>query len=179
MAVLDKYMRYSRTDLLQLRDHHLEIDENLEFSEEDLKQFPRIRKLSEVRAEISGEYNAQQQRLYVNIHVSGIMTCPCDITFEDVDIPFDSVADEIISFDKADADDISILKPENGYADLLSTVFRQILVEVPIKVRKPGIIDYPKGDGWEVVSEDTYQKEKSNKIDPRLAVLKDYKPQDE
>ena len=89
------------------------------------------------------------------------------------------VADEIISFDKADADDVDILKAENGYVDLLSIIFRQILVEVPIKVRKPGNIDYPKGDGWEVVSEDTYQQEKSNKIDPRLAVLKDYKPQDE
>lgn len=52
-------------------------------------------------------------------------------------------------------------------------------MDIPLKVVKPGVIDYPKGDGWEVISEETYQKEKKRNIDPRLSILKDYKPQDE
>ena len=178
MAVQGK-MRYSRIDLLQLPNHRLEFDEDIEFDPETYKQFPRIRKLSNVRASGQGEYNTDEQRLYLKLRVSGVMTCPCDITLEDVEVPFDSEADEIISYAREDADSIEILKPENGYVELLPLIFRQILIEVPIKVRKPGAIEYPKGDGWEVISEETYLREKANRTDPRLAALKDYKPQDE
>lgn len=179
MAVQEKSMKYSRKDLLQLANHHLSFDEKIEFDDETYRQFPRIRKLRDVRAVGDGEYDADSQRLYLNLHVTGIMTCPCDITFEDVDIPFDSEADEIISFNKADEDNIEIIKAEGEYIEMLTIIFRQILLEVPIKVKKEGIIEYPHGDGWEVITEEEYQKQKENRIDPRLAVLKDYVPQDE
>lgn len=172
-------MKYSRKDLLQLPDRHLEFAEDIEFSEETYKQFPRIRKLRDIHAEGTGEYAADEQRLYLQIHVTGTMTCPCDITNEDVDIPIDSTADEIISFSKSDQDNIEVLKPDGEMIEILPIVFRQILLEVPIKVRKPGLIDYPEGEGWKVISEDEYQKEKEGRIDPRLAALKDYIPQDE
>ena len=172
-------MRYSRKDLLQLPDQHLSFNEKIEFDPETYKQFPRIRKLEKVVASGEGDYDQQQQRLYINIHVTGVMTCPCDITFEDVEIPFDSESDEIISFAKEDQDNIEILSAENGYIEMLSIIFRQILAEIPIKVRKPGKIEYTKGEGWEVIDEATYQRQKENSIDPRLAALKNYKPQDE
>ncbi len=172
-------MKYSRKDLLQLANYHLSFDENIEFEDEIYKQFPRIRKLRNVRAIGNGEYDVQAQRLYLYLHVTGIMTCPCDITFEDVDIPFDSEADEIISFNKEDEENIEILKPDGEYIEMLPIIFRQILLEVPIKVKKPGLIEYPKGDGWEVITEEEYQQQKENRIDPRLAALKDYVPQDE
>ncbi len=172
-------MRYSRKDLLQLPDQHLSFNEKIEFDPETYKQFPRIRKLENVVASGEGDYDQQQQRLYINIHVTGVMTCPCDITFEDVEIPFDSESDEIISFAKEDQDNIEILSAENGYIEMLSIIFRQILAEIPIKVKKPGKIEYPKGEGWEVIDEATYQRQKENSIDPRLAALKNYKPQDE
>ena len=172
-------MKYSRKDLLQLPDRILHFDEKIVFDDETYKQFPRIRKLENVRAVGEGRYEADEQRLYLHLDVSGVLTCPCDITFEDVIIPFDSDADEIISFDKKDEDNIEILSVEGEYMELLPIIFRQILLEVPIKVRKEGKIDYPEGDGWRVMDEETYQREKEGRIDPRLAILKDYKPQDE
>ena len=46
-----------------------------------------------------------------------------------------------------------------------------------MKVTKaPGLLEYP----YTIeVTEEEYQKQKENRIDPRLAVLKDYVPQDE
>ena len=35
------------------------------------------------------------------------------------------------------------------------------------------LTEYPKGDGWLVMSEEDYLEEKSREIDPRLAKLKD------
>ena len=46
MAVQEKSMKYSRKDLLQLANHHLNFDEEIEFDDETYKQFPRIRKLT-------------------------------------------------------------------------------------------------------------------------------------
>ena len=172
-------MDYSRKELLQLPNHHLSFDEFITFDEETLKQFPRIRRLSEVRATGEGDYDAESQHLYLTLRVQGVMVCPCDITFEDVEIPFDSEAEETISFNRSEFDDVEIIPAEKDHVELLPIIFRQILLEVPIKVRKPGLIDYPKGDGWAVMDEATYEAEKANRIDPRLAALKNYKPQDE
>ena len=172
-------MKYSRKDLLQLPDRHLSFDEFIEFDEDTYKKFPRIRKLRNVEAKGEGDYDAATQRLYLNLHVTGTMTCPCDITGEDVDLDFDSEADEIISYNKKDFENIEILQAEGEYIELLPIIFRQILVEVPITVVKPGKIEYPKGEGWAVMDEATYQKNKAGKVNPALAALKDYIPQDE
>ena len=51
-------------------------------------------------------------------------------------------------------------------------------MEVPLKVVKEGIKEYPKGDGWEVVKEEDYTKSKKDDIDPRLAKLKEFKLED-
>ena len=83
------------------------------------------------------------------------------------------------AFNKKDFENIEILQAEGEYIELLPIIFRQILVEVPITVVKPGVIDYPKGDGWEVMDEATYQKNKAGKVNPALAALKDYVPQDD
>lgn len=47
-------------------------------------------------------------------------------------------------------------------------------MEVPHKVVKEGV-EYPKGKGWEVVTEDDFNASKKNAIDPRLAKLKEFK----
>ena len=52
------------------------------------------------------------------------------------------------------------------------------MMEVPLKIVKEGLTQYPKGDGWEVVKEEDYIKEKSKEIDPRLAKLKEFKLED-
>ena len=62
--------------------------------------------------------------------------------------------------------------------ELLPVIFQLILMEVPLKVVKEGIKEYPKGDGWEVVKEEDYTKSKKDDIDPRLAKLKEFKLED-
>ncbi len=171
-------MKYSRSDLLQLKDNHLSIDEDLIFSDDISKQFPRIRRINQIHVNADGRYSPEQQRLYVHFDIKGSVIVGCDITGEDVEVPVDTEDDVIYSFDKKE-EDIDIVKAEGEYVRLLPTIFQLILLEVPIKVVKPGEIDYPKGDGWEVISEADYQQMKEKTVDPRLAKLKEYKPQDE
>lgn len=170
-------MRYNRTDLLQLPDNHLLFDETITFEPDTYKKFPRIRKLRDIRTVGDGKYDPETQRLYLNLRVTGYVTVPCDITSEDVEIYIESEADEIFSFVKEE--DVEIIPSNGEYIEVLPLVFQMIMMEIPIKVVKEGKIEYPKGDGWKVMDEKTYEFEKQNRIDPRLAILKDYKPQDE
>jgi uncharacterized protein len=172
-------MKYSQRDLLQLPGHHLHFDAPVAFSPELFRDTPRLTRLDDVRAEGDGEYDSQMQRLELHLHVTGRMTCPSDVTGKAVTFPFDSEADETISFNTQDAGDYEILSVEGSELDLVPVIFRQILLEIPIKIKEEGPIDYPKGDGWEVMDEATYEKQRASRIDPRLAALKDYKPQDE
>jgi uncharacterized protein len=171
-------MKYSKTDLLQLKDYHLVIDEDIIFTDEISKQFPRIRKINDMNVKADGIYNPGSQQLAVHLELRGSVIVGCDITFEDVVVPIETEADEIFTFDKKE-EDINILKADGEIIELLPTVLQLILIEIPIKVVKSGKIDYPKGDGWEVISEDTYLKQKKKRVDPRLAKLKEYIPQDE
>ncbi len=171
-------MRYSRKDLLQLKDYHLVFDEEITCDEDISKAFPRIRKVNEISVKGDGTYDPSTQRLYVHFILDGSVTVGCDITSEDVVVPIQTEADEIYTFDKNEQD-IDIVHSQGEYIELLPTIFQLIMMEVPIKVVKEGNIDYPKGDGWEVISEKTFQQERNKTVDPRLSILKDYKPQDE
>jgi len=171
-------MRYSRSDLLQLKGGHLSLDEDLTFADDISEQFPRIRRLNQINVKVEGDYISEEQRLKANIRVKGSVIVGCDVTSEDVVVPIDTEEDVVFSFNKQE-DDITIVPANGQYIELLPTIFRTILLDIPTKVVKPGKIDYPKGDGWEVVREEDYEQQKKNQADPRLAILKEYIPQDE
>ncbi|HQB33054.1 MAG TPA: hypothetical protein PLI19_06945, partial [Erysipelotrichaceae bacterium] len=64
-------MRYSRTDLLQLKDYHLVIDENISFTEKIAKQFSRIRKINEMNVTADGTYDPVSEQLLIHLEVKG------------------------------------------------------------------------------------------------------------
>ena len=60
-------MKYSRTDLLQLKDYHLVIDEDITFTDEISKQFPRIRKINDMNVKVDGIFDPGSQQLAVHL----------------------------------------------------------------------------------------------------------------
>lgn len=105
------------------------------------------------------------------------MVVPCAITDEDVLVEFKTEDDPVFSFGKTD--DEEAIEVKGDTVELMPVVYPLIMMEIPLKVVKPGLKDYPKGDGWEVLTEEEYLREKQSQIDPRLAKLRDYKPKDE
>ena len=82
---------------------------------------------------------------------------------------------EAFAFTKCDDD---VHEAKGDVIELLPVIFQLILMEVPLKIVKEGAV-YPKGNGWEVMREETWQREKSSEIDPRLAKLKEFKVTDD
>ncbi len=170
-------MKWSKTEILRSADKALVLDEEIAFSPATFDGNDRLRKLEKVHVTASGLWDGNQNVLRVHLEVSGVMVVPCAITDEDVLVEFKTEDDPVFSFGKTD--DEEAIEVKGDTVELMPVVYPLIMMEIPLKVVKPGLKDYPKGDGWEVLTEEEYLREKQSQIDPRLAKLRDYKPKDE
>ena len=128
-----------------------------------------LRRLENVEAELTFYYDTLDQ-LNVRMDIEGDMVCPCAITLEDVYVPFELHEQTRLSF-KED-EDVYYVAQDLDVEDLLLTY---ILPETPIKVVKEGKIEYPRGDGWRVMTEEDFEQTRKSEIDPRWQKLKDIK----
>ena len=168
-------MRWSKIDLIRLPNGYLNFEEEFSFDKSTFEKNSRIKELPNVKVIGSGHYDDTAQRLYIDLDISGEMVVPCDITFEDVTLPFQTTSSEIFSFYKDE--DIDVHETKKDIVELYPAIFQLIVMEIPYKVVKPGA-KYPKGKGWEVVSEEELIESKKDRIDPRLAKLKEFKIED-
>ncbi|MCR4855660.1 MAG: DUF177 domain-containing protein [Erysipelotrichaceae bacterium] len=128
-----------------------------------------LRRLEDVRGQIIFYYDASD-KLHIDYSVEGKMICPCAISLEDVEVPFEVHEDELVVHKQSE--DGFFLNENTELEDLVLYI---ILPEVPIKVVKKEKIEYSRGDGWVFVSEEDYEASKKDQIDPRLQKLKEYR----
>ena len=147
-------MIITRRELFNLKGHKI-VDYHLDNELFDDNIY--LRELKNVDARIDISYNPLDE-LTAHLEISGDMICPCAITLEDVEVPFNISEDTV-----------------ENQQDIKDLILAFILPEVPIKVVKNAKIEYPRGDGWRVMTEETYRRLKDEEIDPRLAKLKEYK----
>lgn len=166
-------MKWSRVELLKAKNHVISFDEEITFDESAFAKTNQIKSLHDVSVYGSMYLDTSCDRVFCNITVEGVMILPCSITLEDVEYEFHSQSEEVFAFEKVHDDDVHEAKGD--VIELLPVIFQMILMEVPLKVVKEDIKEYPKGNGWEVVREADYTSSKEKEIDPRLAKLKDFK----
>lgn len=169
-------MRWSKAELLQAKDGVINIEDTISFEPEVFAKMHQIRGLQDVTVSGNIHYDTESDRVFADLDISGVMIVPCSITLEDVEYDFHTKSLEVFSFEKTDDEDVHEVKGD--VVELLPVIFQLIVMEVPLKIVKEGLTQYPKGDGWEVVKEEDYIKEKSKEIDPRLAKLKEFKLED-
>ena len=104
------------------------------------------------------------------------MICPDAMTLQDVMVPFEIEDDSILYFDDIDAERID--EEENAYCvidglDTIDFLLSFILPEVPIKVVSEEKKEYPKGDGWKVMTEAEFEESRKAKRDSRWDILRD------
>lgn len=158
-------MKITKRDLLEIKDSRLL---HYEMPKKILNN-DFIRRLENVQADLEFYYDALDQ-LNVRMDITGDMICPCAITLEDVYVPLDLHEQTRLSFEEEE--DVYYIANELDLEDLLLTF---ILPATPIKVVKEGKIEYPRGDGWKVMTEDEFEKERKSEIDPRWQKLKEIK----
>ncbi len=128
-----------------------------------------LRRLEKVKGSIVFYYDASDE-LRIEYDLKGNMICPCAVTLEDVEVPFDLHEEDKVVH-KPDEDGFFL----DQNKELEELVLYIVFPEVPIKVVKKEKIEYSRGDGWSFVSEEDYIASKKDEIDPRLQKLKEYR----
>ncbi len=165
-------MKWTKSELLEMKDD-IRFEEDVELNPAIFQDNPLITGAEDIHVEGRGHYDETEDRLYLSLHLDGVMICPDAITYEEIEVPFETDSEEIYSFEKTEEDGVRIV---NGEAvDTFEAVIDAILLEAPMQVTLVEEGQYPEGDGWKVYSEAEYQESRKDQIDPRLAKLKQFK----
>lgn len=168
-------MKWSKSELLRASDHTITFADSLSFDASAFSDMNQIRGLHDIRVSGKLRYDVDEDRVYADITICGTMILPCAITNEDVPYAFETASTEVFAFTKCNDD---AHEAKGDVVELLPVIFQLILMEVPLKIVKSDVT-YPKGNGWEVMKESDYHKQKKDEIDPRLAKLMEYKAEED
>ncbi len=148
-------------DLVNIPEEGLEINEEVHFPEEDLKK-RGIQRLEDTFAKGKIYIDAADE-VMMDVHLTGKMILLDAIDASEIEYPLDIVIKENLT----DNDELTIKNPQNTL-DIMSILWQNIVLEVPIRVTKRDGEDISlHGDGWEFVSQE------AKKVDPRLEPLLD------
>ncbi len=146
-------------DLAKVDEKGIVIDDIVTFGEEYLKN-TSIKKLENVKV-VGRAYYSVTSEIVFECKVEGTMVLLDAMDLEPVDYPFNFEISEILSEndDEKDQNELKTL-------DIMDVLWQNIVLEVPISVRKnPEKMYNLEGEGWELVNEER------QKLDPRLAPL--------
>ena len=164
-------MKWTRSELLH-GDQTVFFDEDIDLDDSVFASNSGISGVVDVHADGSGSLDAGGDMFICDLHVEGVMICPDSITGEEIEVPFETESQEVYSFIETDEDGVRVVTDE--VIDLLPAVIDDILLEVPLQVTVAAEGEYPEGDGWKVYSEAEYQESRKERLDPRLAKLKQF-----
>lgn len=166
-------MIYTKKEIAQHAQEDMVLDFDFSISKEVCEPFIYLNEVSDVHVSGIMRYDEHSDVLMVTASIEGDFQVPCAITFENLFVPFSLEAYEEFNLFKADGEsDDQFVKGHS--IDLTKWLEDVIILSAPLSVVKEDLTDLPSGDGWEiVVDESTLEKP----LDPRLAILKDYKPE--
>ena len=96
--------------------------------------------------------------LELNINVTGELVLPCAVTLKPVKYPFSFELNEIIT-EKNENN----LKKDINTLELKPYLWENILVEIPLRIVSEDAYEKEyKGDGWQLINEDTKKENRNN-----------------
>ena len=141
-------------DITKLLTHYIdtiEINEEVKIPDNILEN-SLITKLENIK--LDGElFLNEDDNLNLTGKLSGIMILRDDITLEPVEYKFETEIEEI-------------LEKSKNILDITDILWQNILVEIPSKVRSTDEDINLEGDGWRVISEEQFQKERNKSNNP-------------
>ena len=144
-----KYMNIK--DLLDSKVNNISIDEEFTIPKEDYANTDII-DLQEVKV-IGNLTYPSDDNLFLEADCSGIMKLNDSVSLEPVDYKFSFKINENVS-EKLEKDKFSL--------DIISILWENIVLEIPIRYSEVTNYDEYTGDGWRVISEDDVKDNTNN-----------------
>lgn len=159
-------MKLKLNELLNLKkDRVFELD-NVDI---DVKDNLFLRGLKKLDGYIAF-YLDVSDSLIIEYDFKGYMVCPDSRTLEDVLLPFSYDESQVVVIDEFN--DGFYIYDNEELEDLIISI---VSPDAPIKVDNSEKLEYHRGDGWAVMSEDDFSKSQKEVIDPRLEKLREFK----
>lgn len=126
----------------------LEIDMDINFTSEDLKDTP-IKDAKDIKAK--GTINRVSNDLYhLELNITGTLVLTCARSLENVFYPIDIFIDKNIEEEPKSDEKPLILQ---NSLDIFAIVWENIILEVPLRVVKEDANFISEGNGWSLVEE--------------------------
>lgn len=168
-------MKFTKKDFLNAKNGIIEIDEWIAVEENDLLHHTQVKSIPEVH--VTGTLQFDHRSLvFSDLDLDGVMIVLDSITMEDLEVAFDTKSQETYSFDPIKENDEDIIVVKKDTVDINPEIFQAIIYEAPMSITRLPRNQYPKGDGWQLLSD---QDKEEPKIDPRWEKLNDFKLDDD
>lgn len=184
-------MKWTLQELKKFQDEMLRFDETLDL-EQSLKERDRdIIAVAPIHA--TGTIEVLSDAFLVSINIETTVTLPSTRSLEPVEVSLSVPIEEI--YQTREQMDSHALRPEfaedvmeltANQIDLIPAIEDHLLLALPLQVlseEEKKATELPKGDSWQILTEDDYQRqkqaEKESTIDPRLAKLSDLLDKDD
>lgn len=128
-----------------------------------------IKKINPAKVVITGEIF--EDLLMLKVHIETTVIGICSYTLEDVELPI-KINDNIEISNEVEDDDTIFFESNNIFV-IDPYILSLIVAEVPAKIVKKGAKLPADGDGYRILTEDEYEKEKENHKDSRWDKLDD------
>ena len=168
-------MKFTKKDFLNAKNGIIKIDEWIAVEENDLLHHTQVKSIPEVH--VTGTLQFDHRSLvFSDLDLDGVMIVLDSITMEDLEVAFDTKSQETYSFDPIKENDEDIIVVKKDTVDINPEIFQAIIYEAPMSITRLPRDQYPKGDGWQLLSD---QDKEEPKIDPRWEKLNDFKLDDD
>lgn len=171
-------MKYTRRDFLAASDQSISVDEWISVQKSEFLDQSPVKAVPECHITGSLHFDGKS-RVTSDLHLEGIMTVLDSITDEDLDTEFEAESETVYSFDPVSQgeEDEEIVVVKKDTIDINPEIFQAIVFEAPMSITSVSREDYPKGNGWAVLSDQ--DKTQEEETDPRWAKLKDFQFNDD
>lgn len=170
-------MRYTKQDFLTAPEQFIDVDEWISVEESEFLAQSVVKAVPECH--ITGQLHYDgKNRVTSDLNIKGVMTVLDSITDEDLDVDFETHSETVYSFEPVsaeEADEVVVVKRDT--IDINPEIFQGIVFEAPMSITSVSRDQYPKGNGWVLLSDQDADEEEE--IDPRWAKLKDFQFNDD
>lgn len=148
------------------RGKAVDFNEELSFLDNNFDTF-HIRRIPHVEAKITATEYGETLRVVFDLKAD--VTAVSSYTLKDV--PLKVKVKEELSFTDEEIEDDNLIYEPNAIIELDEYILSLILSKIPIKVVNKDEKLPESGEGYRVISQEDYEKEKENKTDPRWSAL--------
>lgn len=143
----------------------LTLKEEVVFEKKDYEQVFSLKKINQVNVE--AKCSNYGEIIEIEFHILANLTLLCSYSLEDVEYKMNVKETLEFSFEPLNEEIIEI---KENVLNLDEHILGIIIANIPLRVIKKGA-KLPSVEGVRVISEEEYEEEKQNTLDPRLSAL--------